>query len=339
MPEPSTSRIAPAPRPPARSNTFRIVAVLVLVVIAGAVAYFALRGNGGSSASPPSSSAHAVTQAQLATLASSLGHPIFWVGPRAGMTYELTQSANGDIAIRYLPKGVAVGSGTPYLTVATYPFQDAYAALQVVGKQSGATPVTLPKGGLAVVSSSHPDNIHAAYPFVDYQAEVFDPTAGAAESLVANGKLTTIGNLDAGSAPHPVAASLGNLKSLAASLKHPVYWAGVKKGYTYELTQNSSGQVFVRYLPKGVAVGSSNPYLTVATYPFQGAYAALLALTKQKGAHILRLKGGAIALTDSKDPKSIHLAFPKVNLQIEVFDPTASVTRNLVTSGHIVSVG
>ncbi len=132
---------------------------------------------------------------------------------------------------------------------------------------------------------------------------------------------------------------LGNLKALAKSLKHPVYWAGAKKGETYELTQNSTGQVFVRYLPKGVAVGSSSPYLTVATYPFQGAYAALRALTKQKGAHVLTLKGGGIALTDSKDPKSIHLAFPGVNFQIEVFDPSPSVARSLVTSGHIVSVG
>lgn len=339
MPEPSTSRIAPAPRPPARSSTFRIAAVAVLVAVAAVVVYLALRGNGGSSTPKTSSNVTAVTEAQLATLASSLGHPIFWVGPRAGDTYELTQSSNGNLAIRYLPKGVAVGSATPYLTVATYPFQDAYAALQVVGNGKGATPVTLPKGGLAVVSSSQPDNVHVAYPFVDYQGEVFDPTAGAAESLVASGKLKTIGSLNAGSAPHPVAASVGNLKALAKSLKHPVYWAGAKKGETYELTQNSTGQVFVRYLPKGVAIGSSNPYLTVATYPFQGAYAALRALTKQKGAHVLTLKGGGIALTDSKDPKSIHLAFPGVNFQIEVFDPSPSVARSLVTSGHIVSVG
>ena len=171
---------------------------------------------------------------------------------------------------------------------------------------------------------------------MDYQAEVFDPTAGAAESLVAKGKLTTIGDLDAGSAPHPVAASVGDLKALAKSLKHPVYWAGAKSGNTYELTQTSTGQIFVRYLPKGVAVGSSTPYLTVATYPFQGAYAAILALTRQKGAHKLTLKGGGIGLVDSEDPKSIHIAYPSVNYQIEVFDPSPAAARKLVTSGRIV---
>lgn len=339
MPEPINRRPTPAPTPPARSGMFRIAGVAVLVVVAAVVLFLALRGNGGSSANNPTSNVKAVTQAQLATLAASVGHPIFWVGPRAGMTYELTQSSNGNIAIRYLPAGVKVGSGSPYLTVATYPFTGAYAALQVVGRQSGATSVTLPKDGLAVVSSALPDNVHAAFPFVDYQAEIFDPTAGTAESLIAKGKLTTIGNLDAGSAPHPVAATLKDLKALATSVKHPVYWAGAKSGNTYELTQSSTGQIFIRYLPKGAQVGSSTPYLTVATYPFQGAYAAILALTRQKGVHKLTLKGGGIGLVDSKDPKSIHIAYPNVNYQIEVFDPSPAAARKLVTSGHIVGVG
>lgn len=338
MPEPITRRPTPAARPPARSGMFRIAGLLVLVAVAGVVIFLALRGNGGSSGSHPSANVSAVTEAQLATLAASVGHPIFWVGPRAGATYELTQSSNGNIAIRYLPAGVKVGSGSPYLTVATYPFADAYGALQVVSNQGGSTPVKLAKGGLAVVSSAHPDNVHAAFPFVDYQAEVFAPAAGTAESLVAKGKLTTIGNLNAGSAPHPVAASVGDLKSLAASVKHPVYWAGPKRGGTYELTQSTTG-IFIRYLPRGVAVGSSKPYLTVATYPFRGAYAAILALTKQKGARKVALKGGGVGLIDSKDPKSIHLAFPNVNYQIEVFDPTPAAGRKLVTSGHIVGVG
>ena len=338
MTEPLTRRPAPAPQPPARTGTFRIAAVVVLVVVAGVVVWLALRGNSGSSTSHPSSNVSAVTEAQLNTLATSLGHPIFWVGPRAGMTYELTQSSNGNIAIRYLPSGVKVGSGNGYLTVATYPFSGAYAALQVVSRQGGSTPVKLPKGGLAVVSSKSPDNVHAAFPYVDFQGEVFDPAAGQAESLVAGGKLTTIGNLDAGSAPHPVAASVAKLKALSASLNQPVYWAGAKAGTTYELTQSTSG-IFVRYLPSGAKIGSSTPFLTVATYPFQGAFAALQALSKQKGAHIVKLKGGGIALVDSSDPKSIHVAFPSVNFQIEVFDPTPSVTRKLVTSGHIVTVG
>jgi hypothetical protein len=339
MPDPINRKPAPVPRPPARSGTFRIAGVAVLVVVAAVVVFLALRGSGNSNTSKTTSNVTAVTEAQLATLATSVGHPIFWVGPRAGMTYELTQSSNGNIAIRYLPTGVKLGSASPYLTVATYPFPGAYPALQVVGAQKGATPVTLPNGGFAVISSSQPDNVHAAFPNVDYQAEVFDPTAGAAEKLVAGGDLTPIGNLNAGSATPATATTAANLRSLAKSLGHPIYWAGPKPKDTLELTQTSTGQIYVRYLPKGVAVGTGKPYLTVATYPFKGAFTALQALTTQKGVHKLTLKGGGIGLVDSTDPKSIHVAFPSVDYQIEVFDPAPAAVRKVVTSGHIVSVG
>jgi hypothetical protein len=36
-------------------------------------------------------------------------------------------------------------------------------------------------------------------------------------------------------------------------VKHPVYWAGPRPSYTYELTRTSDGRIFVRYLPTGVA--------------------------------------------------------------------------------------
>ena len=51
------------------------------------------------------------------------------------------------------------------------------------------------------------------------------------------------------------AASESELKAFADSVSHPVYWAGPKEGYTYELTQTTNGLVYVRYLPEGTDVG------------------------------------------------------------------------------------
>ncbi len=67
----------------------------------------------------------------------------------------------------------------------------------------------------------------------------------------------------------PVAAvSTSALGSWVATVGHPVYWAGPEHGYTYELTHTTDGRIYIRYLPAGVAVGSSAPdYLTVGTYP------------------------------------------------------------------------
>jgi hypothetical protein len=315
----------------ARTTQFRIVALAVIVVVGGIVLWLALRNNGSSK--PRALNASAVSTAQLSRLAATVGHPVFWLGPQSGDTYELTRSSNGNIYIRYLPAGVAVGAPKPYLTVGTYPYAGAYAALQTVAKQSGETAIKLPQHGLGVVSASYPNSVHIAYPGVDYQAEVYDPTPGAAAALVAGGKVTAFGNLAPSAPPHAVSAA--GLRALSRSLKHPLYWVGPKAGDTYEVTQTSTGQVYLRYLPPGVKIGAPQEYLTVGTYPYNNAIAAIRGFAHQPGTRQFKLNGGGLAVLDPKYPKNIHLAFPGSNLEIEVFSPSGAQARSLVSSGKV----
>jgi hypothetical protein len=329
-------------RPATRPKRFRIVALIVTAAAAGVIAWLALRDTGGSSSSKTEAlSATAVSVQQIQTLAASVGHPIFWIGPKTGDTLELSRNSNGSIFVRYLPPGAKVGSSTPYLTVATYPFAGAFAAIQTVAKQSGSTPMKLAQGGLGVVSATYPQSVHVAYPDVDYQVEVYDPTAGNATSIVEGGKLAALGGLDTGSAAaaRPKAVSVADLKSFAQSLGHAVYWVGPKKSTTYELTETTSGQVYIRYLPIGVAAGAAPPYLTVATYPFSAAFAAMQALAKQPGQTSIAIAHGGIAVFDTQYPKSIHLAFPGSDYEVEVFDPVPAVVRQIVASGKVSSIG
>jgi hypothetical protein len=328
----------PAARSPAQTRGFRIGAVIVVALAVGLIIWLVRRDNGGSS-SPSTGNATAVSVGQIRTLAASVSHPIFWLGPKKGSTYELTRTPNGSIFIRYLPQGAEVGTKTPYPTVATYPFPGAFPALQAVAQQRGVTGLTLTHGGLAEVSKKDPKSVHVAYPGVDYQIEVYDPTPGAAMGLVAAGRLAAFGSLKskAGGA-NATAMSRGGLKSLASSLGHPIYWAGPKNGYTYELTRTASGQVYLRYLPRGVKVGAKEPYLTVATYPFRGAFGAILALEKRKNAAKIALAGGGRAVVDP-DKKSIHLAYPGSQYEVEVFDPSPRRARQVVESGQISTVG
>jgi hypothetical protein len=135
----------------------------------------------------------------------------------------------------------------------------------------------------------------------------------------------------------PTAASAKDLKDLARKLDHPVYWAGPKRGYTYELTETPSGSVVIRYLPAGARVGDLRPrYLTVATYPFRSAHAAVARTAR--GAAAIKLAHGGIGVVDPSYRKSIHLAFLGSDYQIEVFDPSPSVGRKLVASGAIAPV-
>jgi hypothetical protein len=136
----------------------------------------------------------------------------------------------------------------------------------------------------------------------------------------------------------PVAQTAQGLKDFAATLGHPVYWAGPQQGKTYELTQTRVGRVYIRYLPPGVAAGSNKWYLTIATYPYPRAFASLEALAKHQGGAI-KLDHGGIALLDKAYPKSMHLAYPGVDYQVEVFSPSPARTRAVVRSGQVAAIG
>ena len=93
----------------------------------------------------------------------------------------------------------------------------------------------------------------------------------------------------------------------------------------------------MRYLPHGVDVGFDKPYLTVATYPFPGAYAAVKKQASAKGAVTARLADGGLALLDNGYPESVHIAYPGVDYQVEVYAPTRARAMQLVSSGRLGS--
>ncbi len=322
------SRIAPR---------LRIGAVIAIALAAGIVTWLVMRDTSDSSPEPTS-----VSAAQLQALAASVGHPVFWLGPRKGFTYELRQEENGSIFVRYLPAGVGVGANGPYLTVATYAFPGALGALQIVAGNNSRNAFDLPGGGLAVPAKGYPQSIHIAYPRLDYQVEVFHPTPGRARQLVAAGELANFGRLSKAApvpaAPRAEAASPQDLRALAREVGHPVYWIGRAPSTTYEVTHSPSGKIFIRYLPKGVEVGVGKPYLTVATYPFPGAFGAIQALANQKDAVAIQLARGGLAVVDGSSRQSIHLAFPESDYQVEIFDPSPARVLRLVTAGRVRSI-
>jgi hypothetical protein len=130
----------------------------------------------------------------------------------------------------------------------------------------------------------------------------------------------------------PVALSASGLRTLSSSVDQPIYWAGPKAGYLYELTRTSEGRVFIRYLPPGAQVGSKRQiYLVVATYPFQNP---LQALKNLPGTHVA-IPGGGVAMVDTGHPQSVHLAYPGVDDQVEVYDPSPARSLKLARSGAV----
>jgi hypothetical protein len=135
----------------------------------------------------------------------------------------------------------------------------------------------------------------------------------------------------------PVALSASALRTLARLVPEPIYWAGPRKGYLYELRRTEKDDIYIRYLPPGVGAGAKGAkFLVVASYPFTGALDALEKVAHGKG---IRLRGGGLALVDQSYPKSVHLAFPNVDYQVEVYDPSPSRAREVATSGEVRPAG
>jgi hypothetical protein len=105
----------------------------------------------------------------------------------------------------------------------------------------------------------------------------------------------------------------------------------------YELTRTTAGKVYVRYLPFGVKAGAPKAdYLTVATYPFAAAYEAL---QKVAGGQEKTVPGGGIALVDAGHPQSVHIAFPGVDYQLEVYHPSPQRALTDALSGDVQPAG
>ncbi len=113
---------------------------------------------------------------------------------------------------------------------------------------------------------------------------------------------------------------------------------GARSGFTYELTETKNGNIYVRYLPRGVAVGVRRDYTTIATYPYRAAYRTLQQLGTRKGSRVRRAPGGGIVVVSEQNPKSVYMAFPRQPYQVEVYDPSARRALRLATSGRVSPV-
>jgi hypothetical protein len=182
-----------------RRPDVRIGAVLAVALAVAFVVWLLVRDDdSNSSASGPAQTVEAIapvaaSRIRLRNLSAEVGRPIYWAGPRAGDTYELTRTAQDRIYVRYLPSGVPVGTQrASYTIVGTYPVANAYNVLKALAKKNGEVTFTAPSGGIAVYETAHPTNVYLAYPGSAVQIEVFDPSAAQARSLITSGQVSPV---------------------------------------------------------------------------------------------------------------------------------------------------
>jgi hypothetical protein len=170
----------------------RLGAIVVLAVAAAVVTWFLVKGD--DEKSPPTKTVTAASLDELRKLPASVGHPVYWAGPRRGFTYELTRTRRGDVYIRYLPAGVALEDKRPdFLTVGTYPYAQAIANARSQAKSDGAFKRTIAGHGVAYSLPKKPKSVFFAYPRLDYLFEVYDPAPLRARRLVLSGRIRPVG--------------------------------------------------------------------------------------------------------------------------------------------------
>jgi hypothetical protein len=161
---------------------------------------------------------------------------------------------------------------------------------------------------------------------------------GVAVVIAACGGSSTSTTTAAPNRAIPVAVTPAQLKSIAASAGHPIFWAGPFNG-TYELTTIADGRTYIRYLPPGIPVGDPSRHLTVGTYirpapPFEAVRAAAL----KKHAVVRTLKDGSLAVQYPSRPESVYLVFPGALYEVEVYDPNPATAFHLATTGKVVPI-
>jgi hypothetical protein len=124
-----------------------------------------------------------------------------------------------------------------------------------------------------------------------------------------------------------------------AGVGYPVYWVGERPNVRYEVTRISDGRAYVRYLPEGVGGGSDQPFLTVGSYRKEDALGVIEELAEKPGAERFELDDGGLGVSPREAATSVYLAYPGVDVQVEVFHPDTSEVRELVESGAVAPVG
>ena len=120
----------------------------------GLILWLALEGRGRSS-STVEPNATAASAAELESLAASRRPSDLLGRAEAGLHLRADARRTGTINVRYLPSGRRRRHREPYLTVATYPFPNAYAALKGI-KAKDVVFVKIPKGGIAEYTQEVP---------------------------------------------------------------------------------------------------------------------------------------------------------------------------------------
>lgn len=173
-------------------RTVAIAAAIVVIVVAAIIA-FAVGGNDSNKDSNATTQQVGLNADGLKTAVSTLGRKVYWAGDEADNQYVLQTLANGQATVRYIPKGGNSNeSQAIYRVIGSYPIKDAFGVTTKAGEAEGSVLITNADGSIVVYNKNKITNVYVAFPNVDVQIEIYDPS-GQAVALATSGRVVPIG--------------------------------------------------------------------------------------------------------------------------------------------------
>jgi hypothetical protein len=172
----------------------RPIGIAISVALVFVAIFLATRpGDEGGETQNVDAAPRLVDAADLTALEGTLGHEVYWAGERAATQLELSEKADGNLFLRYLPDGVEAGDPrVGFLTVGTYPVAGAVEALRRTAAKGGARLRSAAGGAVVLVNPSSEGSVYLAYPGSDLQIEVYDPAPGRALGLIRSGAIRPV---------------------------------------------------------------------------------------------------------------------------------------------------
>ena len=137
----------------------------------------------------------------------------------------------------------------------------------------------------------------------------------------------------------PVLVSAEQLATEAKSLGRPIYWAGPATELVVRADRDGQ-RARLRALP-AARRRRRRPragFLTVGTYPASDAYANLKKVSTGHAVHSNLLPDDGLLVAPKRLPKSVYLAYPNDDYQVEVYDASTGAARRMALNGLIEQI-
>jgi hypothetical protein len=136
-----------------------------------------------------------------------------------------------------------------------------------------------------------------------------------------------------------VCLSEKELRTLISENKIAAYWTGPVKDATYSINATTPGQVFIRYILKGMDCGSTEAkFRVIATYAETDAYNSTLQAGNQAEGVSLSNPDGSVVYFSKNAPNNVYVAYPNLDYQVEIYDPDAKTAVTLATTSNQVQL-